>query len=530
MYEVSTLAGILPRGAERFGPREAIADPDEAVSYAQLAREASQLARALSRLGLRAGDRSLVVLPNSVSLVRAHFANLQAGLISVPCDAAISPDSVSALVASCTPRVLLTDSRTVRRLVEARALPPDIEHIVVFGGKLGQSDEPDPRFRDGAAMAAAESAEPFVVCRAASDLAALMYTTGTTGRAKGVMLTHANVLSALRSIIDFVGYSPDDREVVILPLSHNFGLGHVYCNLLSGGAVYTENGLARPGRVLKALASFRATGFPGTPAGFGLLLDQYGPVLADKGKGLRFSVVNSAPLPPERAAQLQRTLPQLDIMVYYGLTEASRTAFISLTRSGPTHYRAVGKPMPHVEVEIRNGGTRVSPGETGEVLVRGPAVSSGYWADQAQTAAAFPDGWLHTGDLGRLDDAGCLWITGRIKDIINTGGYKVIPGEVEKILLGVEGVVDAGVAGLEGLPGVTGEAVVAGLVGKPGFVCDETMLQQRCLTSLEKFKVPVRFALVAEVPRTNTGKVKRAELAQAIAARLGEKRASSPSC
>lgn len=344
------------------------------------------------------------------------------------------------------------------------------------------------------------------------------------------MLTHANVLAALRSIIDFVGYSPDDREVVILPLSHNFGLGHVYCNLLCGGAVYTENGLARPGRVLKALASFRATGFPGTPTGFGLLLDQYATVLADKGRSLRFSVINSAPLPPERAAQLQQTLPQLDIMVYYGLTEASRTAFISLTRSGPAHYRAVGKPMGHVELEIRHGSARVSAEEPGEVVVRGPAVSAGYWADAAQTAAAFPDGWLHTGDLGRLDENGCLWITGRIKDLINSGGYKVIPFEVEKILLTIEGVTDAGVAGLEGLTSVTGEAVVAGIVAKPGFVCDETALQQRCLASLEKFKVPVRFALVAEVPRTNTGKVKRAELAQMIAARLAETVGSSTSC
>jgi long-chain acyl-CoA synthetase len=253
-------------------------------------------------------------------------------------------------------------------------------------------------------------------------------------------------------------------------------------------------------------------------------------VLADKGRGLRFSVINSAPLPPERAAQLQRTLPQLDIMVYYGLTEASRTAFISLTRSGPAHYRAVGKPMGHVELEIRHSSAHASAEEAGEVVVRGPAVAAGYWADAAQTAAAFPDGWLHTGDLGRLDENGCLWITGRIKDIINSGGYKVIPFEVEKILLAIEGVTDAGVAGLEGLTGVTGEAVVAGIVAKPGFVCDETALQQRCLASLEKFKVPVRFALVAEVPRTNTGKVKRAELAQMIAARLAETVRSSTSC
>jgi long-chain acyl-CoA synthetase len=526
--DLATLAEILPRGAERFGAREALADPDESVSYAQLAGDASRLARAFVKLGLASGERSLVIMPNSVGLVRAHFANLQAGLVSVPCDAAIAPDTLAAVVASCAPRVLLTNTHTARRLAEAGALPPSLAHVVVLGPDSASVRL--PQARDGMALAGGESSEPWMADRTASDLAALMYTTGTTGRPKGVMLTHANVLAALRSIVDFVGYTPDDREVVILPLSHNFGLGHVYCNLLSGGAVYTENGLARPGRVLKALASFRATGFPGTPAGFGLLLDQYAPVLADKGRGLRFSVINSAPLPPERAAQLQVVLPQLDIMVYYGLTEASRTAFISLTRHGPSHYRAVGRPMAHVQVEVRQGAVTVAAGETGEVVVRGAAVSRGYWEDAAQTAAAFPDGWLHTGDLGHVDHEGCLWITGRIKDLINTGGYKVIPGDVEKVLLTIDGVQDAGVAGLEGLPGCTGEAVVAGLVVGGGFLLKESVLQRHCLAVLEKFKVPVRFALIDAVPRTNTGKVKRAELARAIAARLATPVTNSKPC
>jgi long-chain acyl-CoA synthetase len=146
-------------------------------------------------------------------------------------------------------------------------------------------------------------------------VASLMYTTGTTGQAKGVQLTHENVLTALENISNFVGYTPNDREVVVLPLSHNFGLGHVYCNLLKGGAVYTEPGLARAGRVLKALRNFGATGFPGTPLGFGMLMDQFGPALAEYGQQLRFIVINSAPLPPERTTQLQRLLPRTDIMV-----------------------------------------------------------------------------------------------------------------------------------------------------------------------------------------------------------------------
>lgn len=516
------VADILLRGAERFASRQALADPLESVSYAELGAQASRLGRGLLHLGLAPGDRSLIVLPNSVNFVRAHFANQFAGLVSVPCDASLTGETLAALAASCAPRALLTDAASLARLTEHAPLPACIRDVVLFGstGPAGASAEAARRW-SAADLAAAESVDLLDPARAGGDLAALMYTTGTTGRPKGVKLTHDNILAALRSIVEFVGYTPDDREVVILPLSHNFGLGHVYCNLMSGGAVYTEPGLTRVGRVLKALESFRATGFPGTPMGFGLLLDQYGPVLAQKGRQLRFSVINSAPLPPERTAQLQKLLPQLDIMIYYGLTEASRTSFISLTRHGPDYYRSAGRPMKHVEVQIHAADKSALPaGETGEVVIRGPAVTEGYWNSPDETRAVFRDGWMHTGDLGHLDAEGFLWITGRIKDVINVGGYKVNPADVESVLLTWPGVRDVGVVGVESVGGFTGETVIAALVGEAGFVPDEAALQQHCLAKLEKFKVPARFVVVPEISRSNTGKIKRAELAKLVAAAL----------
>ena len=515
------VADILLEGAGRFGSRQALADPVESVTYAELGAQASQLGRALQGLGLEPGERSLVVLPNSVNFVRAHFANVLAGLISVPCDASLTADTLAALAASCGPCCLLTDPAALARLTEKSPLPACIREVVVFAASRPASSGV-ARVSLASELMAAQPGDLFDRARGEQEIAALMYTTGTTGRPKGVQLTNANILAALRSIVEFATYTPDDREVVILPLSHNFGLGHVYCNLMSGGAVYTENGLARAGRVLKAVESFGATGFPGTPMGFGLLIDQYGPVLAQKARNLRFSVINSAPLPPERTAQLQRLLPQLDIMIYYGLTEASRTSFISLTRAGPDYYRSAGRPMKHVEVQIHGVAcAALKAGEQGEVVIRGPAVSRGYWGNPEETGQVFRDGWMHTGDLGHLDPKGYLWITGRIKDVINVGGYKVNPAEVEKVLLAWPGVRDAAAVGLEGVGGFTGETVVAALVGDAGFVPDEAALQQHCLARLEKFKVPARFVIVPEITRGNTGKIKRAELARVAAAALG---------
>jgi len=512
---MTSLAHILLHGAERFRDRLAVADPFESISYGVLAREASQLGRVLRAAKHDPGARSLIVLPNSVYFVRAHFANLLAGLISVPCDASLSADTLRSIAGSCEPACLLTDAATLARLTASGGLPGSIRTVVTFGGRAAGAG-------DAAELMDEQPADLLDVPRDEHATATIMYTTGTTGCPKGVPLTHANVLAALRSIIEFVGYSQDDREVVVLPLSHSFGLGHLYCNLMSGGAVYTENGLARVGRVLKAVENFGATGFPGTPMGFGMLLDQYGPIFAERARGLRFSVINSAPLPPERTAQLRQLLPRLDVMVYYGLTEASRSTFISLTREGPSYYRSVGRPMKHVAVQIHTAdGGVAAVGDTGEVTISGPAVVREYWKNSCDTALVFRDGRLHTGDLGYLDAQGFLWITGRIKDIINVGGYKVNPTDVEKVLTTWPGVRDAGVVGVEGVGGLTGEAVIAALVLAPDCALNEVELQQYCVARLEKFKVPTRFVAVPEVSRTNTGKIRRAELHKLVIAALG---------
>lgn len=454
------LSDIVVRGAERFADREAIADPATSWSYAELYDAAARVAGWLAARGLRPGDRALVKLPNSVRFAAAHFGVLLAGGVSVPCDAAASADTLAAIAASCTPRLRL-DEGAIEEALAARPIAA-----------------PKPE-------------------RAPDDVAALLYTTGTTGRPKGVILTHANTLAALDNICGFIGYTPADREVVVLPLSHSFGLGHVYCNLMSGGAVYTEPGMTRVNRVLNKIEAWGATGFPGAPLGYGILMDRYGEVFARKCRGLRFIVINSAPLPPERAAQLRSLLPDVDLMVYYGLTEASRSTFISLSREGPDYYRSVGRPMPGVRLRIASNG---------EVLIGGPTVTQGYWGEPELTAAALREGWLHTGDVGRLDERGFLFVTGRLKDLINVGGYKVSPEEVERVLLQHDAVLDAGVFG-------EGRVEAALVAARP---LDLAELSRYCYAKLEPYKAPVRFHTIAAVPRSDTGKIKRAALAEML--------------
>jgi long-chain acyl-CoA synthetase len=202
-------------------------------------------------------------------------------------------------------------------------------------------------------------------------------------------------------------------------------------------------------------------------------------------------------LPPEQAARLRDLLPDTDLMVYYGLTEASRSTFISLTSGGPAYYTSVGRAMPGVALRLA---------DDGEVLISGPTVAQGYWNDPTLTSQTLRDGWLHTGDLGRLDADGFLFVTGRKKDLINVGGYKVRPEEVEHVLLGHEAVQDAGVFGQD--------QVEAAIVASCRL--DPADLSRLCYSRLEPFKVPARFHQIDAIPRSDTGKIKRAALAEML--------------
>jgi long-chain acyl-CoA synthetase len=498
---IELLPQILIQGANAHAGRLAVQDVHGSVSYESLATQAGELAGGLRHLGLKTGDRSLVVLPNGIPFVTAHFANLLAGAVSVPFDASVAPDSFASMAANCRPRFLLTNAASAQRLAGV-ACETGIEKVISF-------DE-TPYALSAQEVSSVGHASVFTDQITPDSLAVLMYTTGTTGQTKGVRLTHANVMHAIRNICNFVGYGPDDREVVTLPLSHNFGLGHLYCNLLNGGAVYTESGLTRVGRVLEKVQSFEATGFPGTPSGFAMLMDRYGPILAKRGSRLRFSVINSAPLPPERTMQLQALLPDLDIMVYYGLTEASRSTFISLTRHGPDYFRSVGRALGTTQLAIKSeAGKTLESGQAGEVVIHGPTVTSGYWDNESETRLLLRDGWLHTGDLGHLDKDGYLFITGRLKDVINVGGYKVNPSEVERVLSKFPGVLDVAVAGI---PEPDGEVVVAAIVADPASPPDFAAIETECLQHLERSKVPTRFFHVVKIPRTDSGKIQRSVL------------------
>jgi long-chain acyl-CoA synthetase len=296
----------------------------------------------------------------------------------------------------------------------------------------------------------------------------------------------------------------DDRELTTLSLTHLFGLGHLHVYAALGATLYIENGLRDVPRLLDLVESEHITSFPGTPAGFKIMIELFPEMLRSRAQHLRYIVINTAPMPVALTESLLELLPDTRVYMYYGLTEASRSTYIAY-REHRDKLATVGRASPGGEVRI---GSAAHPliNEPGEILVRGPHVTSGYWAQDS--TELFDDGWFRTGDLGSVDVDGFVTWRGRVREQINVNGLKLVPFEVEDVLRRDPRVAECAVVGVP--DAVTGESVAAFVV--PVSAAEESLeleLRKLCARHLEFYKVPKRIVFVDEIPKTDSGKVRR---------------------
>jgi long-chain acyl-CoA synthetase len=466
--------------------KAAVADRARLLSYSELGEEIDACAAGLVEFGVRPGERVILLGANCVEYLVGHFGILRAGAVSVPLSHTAPAERVRFVSADCGARLICT-AATDWQDDAVDTVPVDELVRAHVGGSVATQ-------------------------RDAADVACLMYTTGSTGRPKAAVLTHATVASALAHIIAYLGYSGGEREAIVLPLSHSFGLGHAYCTLHSGGFVWVHEGLRPPKRVFEALTEQRITAMPASPAMLRLLMTSYRKMFLEHAAGLRQMVVNSEPLPADLADDLLEAFPHLDLVTYYGLTEASRSVFLR-PRQEPAARRSVaGKPARNVEIGVFGpGDDRLSESAEGEVRIRGPHLAAGYWNRPDEQAASFRHGWLCTGDLGRIDRDGYLTITGRIKDQINIGGLKVAAGEVERVLRRHPLVADAAVTAVVDPERRRGEAVGALVVARGGGVTEDDLVRH-CSDELEPHMLPTIIQFVTAIPRAETGKILKGEV------------------
>ncbi len=493
---LSQSAGTAPqRTAVRRGDRE--------LSYQQLEVAAARVASGLADLGVQRGDRVAIALPNGIDAAVAIYATLRASAVIVPLNPSIKPAKLARIVSDCSAAMLVCEASLAQI---GRDMFGALPHLrVVIAGR--ETIKNFPTLHDLMTSGRRDTSSAIE-----SDLAAVIYTSGSSGAQKGVMLTHRNMMFATASITRYLEMTRDDRILSVLPLSFDYGLYQLFLAVEVGATLLLEPGVGYPGRLVRLMIEQEVTGLPGVPTLFNLLLTL--PGFPDRDwPHMRFLTNTGAALGRRTIQRLRDCFPGARLYSMYGLTECKRVSYLppeELVRRPDS----VGIPIPGTEAWIENeAGERIGPGQVGELMVHGPHVMQGYWNDPISTRERLRMGrwpWtriLATGDLFSCDKDGFLYFAGRSDDLIKSRGEKVYPREVEDVLRSAPGVLEAVVFGLDDER--LGQAVCASVAPEPGHVLDSHDLRRLCHAHLEDHLVPMRIDVYPELPRTPNGKIDR---------------------
>lgn len=430
---------------------------------------------------LQKGDRVILSAAGNIEFVYVYFGVHLAGGICVPIDPDTNQTRFNHIEASTSPVCVMG----VLHNVERETI--DFSTIIDGNGK-------------------AEFIAPEM-----SEIADVLFTTGTTGAPKGVALSYLNLAAAARNINEFIGNTADDVELLALPVSHSFGLGRMRCALTKGATVVMLGTFANVKKFFNEMKRCNVTMFAMVPASWGFIKKMSGKYIGKFADQLKFIEIGSSFMAKEEKEFLMEQLPNTRICMHYGSTEASRSAFMEF-HTYKDNLLSAGKASPHTYIKIFSSEGKLLPlGEEGELCVKGEHVTCSYWNETPERFASdFFDGYFRTGDCATMDADGNIYLKSRIKEMINVGGKKVAPMEVEDILNTIPGIKESACVGIPDPGVVLGEVVKAFIVADESLTDEEIMSQLK--PQLEVYKLPVQIERINEIPKTSSGKIQRLKL------------------
>jgi len=530
-----TIPAALASAAREFGDAPALAGPDgPRLSYRQLAGRATAIARVLYADGVEPGDRVAIWSPNTHHWVLGALGTFCAGATLIPVNTRFTgPEALDVIARSGASALIVAGPFLgTDRLAALRAAATGPGAVAGTGGgglarlrRIVQVPvEPGQVPADGAigwaefeerAAAVPAGVAALADERAAAvrpdDVSDILFTSGTTGRSKGVMSAHRQSLAVARAWAECGQLTSGDRYLVINPFFHSFGLKAGILACLVSGAALVPQLVYDPGAAMALVESERITVLPGPPTIYQTILDHPGRAARDL-SSLRLAVTGAATVPVALVERMRREMSFETVLTAYGLTEAVVATMCRPGDDPQTVATTSGRAAAGFEVRIAGpDGGEAKPGDPGEILLRGPNLMLGYAGDPAATRAAIDaGGWLHTGDIGRLDDSGNLTITDRLKDMYICGGFNVYPAEVEQVLARLDGVAESAVIGVPDAR--LGEVGRAHLVTRPGHSLDEAAVLAFCRERLANYKVPRQVVFAAGLPRNASGKLLKRQL------------------
>jgi HIP---CoA ligase len=501
---------VRSAAATHLGP-EAVIDGDRSLSYPALFEQARQFAGALVSCGLAPGERVGIWAPNSAEWIVAALGLWQAGCVLVPVNTRFKGAEAADILGRGGVRLLVTVTDFLGtdyvELLGGAELPA-LDTIVIATGGVPAKTESWASFTSRATTEALSEADRRAATLVADDPSDILFTSGTTGRPKGVVQTHGRTLGVGTDWVAMTGLRAGDRYLMVNPYFHMFGLKAGILASIAAGATMLPQAVFDVDAVLTRVQRQKVTILPGAPTLYQSILDH--PGVADYNlSSLRVAVTGAADIPVELVRRVRQELPFSLVVTGYGLTEAGTATATSPEDDATTVATTVGRPRPGFELRIADDeGMDLAPGAAGEILLRGGSVMSHYLDDPEATEAAFTaDGWFRTGDLGTVDDRGCLHIVGRSKDMFIVGGFNVYPAEVENFLLEHPGVAQAAVIGIPDRR--MGEVGIAFVVPRPGASFEAPDVLEWATGRMANYKVPRVVEIVDELPLNATGKVQK---------------------
>jgi long-chain acyl-CoA synthetase len=497
------IAQHVERAARKSPNHPAIVFEGRELSYGALDLCSAALADTLRQRGVARGDRVAIYLPNIPAFALAYLAAQKAGAISVSINSIFKVEEVAFILEDSTPKVLFTTAELLPNV--PRWDCPSIEHVVLCEGAAADAEPLDDWLAAGSGEFRAEAMRP-------DEPASLLYSSGTTGLPKGVTLTHDNIVSNMRTAARYSGYRRSDRLALFLPLFHVFGQNYIMNAGFEAGSTLVLFRRFVPDVVVPAIARERITMFFAVPTIYIALLNAGVPPSALATVRYYFSA--AATMPQEISRRWSDTYGR-PVHEGYGLTECS--PFAAYNHLSQHRFGSVGTAVEKFEVKIFDEHDGEVPrGQWGEIVIRGPGVMRGYWNRPDETAVALRGGWLHSGDVGRMDDEGYIFIVDRVKDMINVSGFKVWPAEVENMFYRHPAVKEIAVYGAP--DPLKGEQVRAAVVLREGVATSAEQLIEWCRERLAVYKAPERIDLVGEIPKSATGKILKRVLREKAAA------------
>lgn len=495
---------FLEQSARVVPGKCALVHGDVRANYEGLNGDANRVARWLIDHGLVPGDRVVLLLENCREYVAAYYGCLKAGAVAIPLNPDLKADGVVEVLRQTAPRAIIASSRSERTLA-VLDLPPDIVPIRAIA-------RPTLRLCSAQDMAeitaAGDASDPGIAINDGS-LASIIFTSGTTGTPKGVMLSHRNIVANTRSIVSYLELTADDIQMVVLPFFYVMGKSLLNTHVAVGGSVVLNNAFAYPANVVQQMADERVTGFSGVPSTYAHLLHR-SPLrdVRDRLGSLRYCSQAGGHMARRVKEELLRALPaHTRLYIMYGATEAAaRLSYVEPDRLRDK-IDSIGIPIPGVAMSVRSEeGDDLPPGQVGELVATGENIMLGYWRDPEATGKVLTHHGYHTGDTGYRDADGYFHVVGRKDQQLKVGGHRVSPQEIEDAIVATDMVVECAVLGVP--DALVGHRLIAVAVPIDKATVARDILQ-RCSQALPRHKVPAEIRLAKALPKNSSGKIDR---------------------